>query len=330
MSSPEAAPPPGEADELVLEGRAMATRLTVRLPVAPGTAPERRAAIERAGHEALAVFAEVETACTRFDPDSPLMRANRSPQRPHRVPPVLLAAVAEAKRAYDTTGGRVDPRVLRHLVALGYDRTLPFGREEIRLGTPRARPAPAGGTFRPRLRRATGEVVLGPDPIDLGGIGKGLAVRFATEILVRTTPDFLVDAGGDCFCAGAAPGGGPWLVGIENPDGGDAPLAVLALSGRAVATSSTRLRRWRAGGQTAHHLVDPRTGRPGGAGLAAVSVVGPDPAVAEAWTKALFLAGRRHVAALASRRRLAALWVDEDGRVGNDASLGRYLQWQRT
>lgn len=333
---------PDVSDEIVLQGRAMATAVTVRVPVPDTAPPGRRHELEAAARSALAVFGEVEVACTRFDPDSPLMRANRSPDRWHRVPHVLLVAIAEAKRAYDATGGRVDPRILRQLVALGYDRTLPFGRTDIRL-EPAPQPRGTGGgahpsgAWRPRLRHGTGEVLIGADPIDLGGIGKGLAVRLAAARLARVGADYLVDAGGDCTCAGEAPGGGPWLVGVEDPaspgPGGEGepsgPLAVLAVSNRAVTTSSTRLRRWRAAGAPVHHLIDPRTGRPGGAGLLAVTVVGDDPAVAEAWSKALFLAGRHGIAELARRRQLAALWIDDRRQVDLTAGMGRYVRWQR-
>jgi thiamine biosynthesis lipoprotein len=317
----------------VAERVVMATRCAVHLAVPDGADPAR---LEAAASEALEVLASVEAACTRFRPDSPLMRANRTPDAWHRVPPVLLEAVAEAKRAHDRTGGRVDPRVLRTLVALGYDRTLSFGHGPVDLA-PVDRAAPRGcrghgGAFRPGIRRATGEVRLGPEPIDLGGIGKGLAVRWAAATLGRTTSDFLVDAGGDLACRGGPRGGGPWLVGVEDPTGPDRatePLAVLGLRDRAVATSSIRLRRWRAGARAVHHLIDPRTGRPGGEGLLAVTVVGRDPAVAESWSKALFVAGRRHLGRLARRRGLAALWVDEDGKVATTREIEGYLEWRR-
>lgn len=321
-----------EGDELVLEQVAMATRCALRLPLRDGCEP---ASLEAAGRTALAVFSAVEATCTRFRPESPLMALNRTPDRWHKAPPLLLAAIVEAQRAHDRTGGRVDPRVLRSLLDLGYDRTLPFGREEVRLvGRPATRaPRVHGGAFRPRFRPATGEVRLGPEPIDLGGIGKGLAVRWAGEALARVTPDFLVEAGGDGTCAGEAPGGGPWLVGIEDPRSGPGtsePLGVLALTDRSFATSSTRLRRWSADGRPVHHLIDPRTGRPGGKGMAAVTVVGNDPARAEAWSKALFLAGHREAGPLARRRGIAAFWVEKEGSVHHTREMERYLQWQRS
>ena len=53
-----------------------------------------------------------------------------------------------------------------------------------------------------------------------------------------------------------------------------------------------RVHAWTAAdGRAVHHLVDPRTGEPGGDGLLAVTVAGPDPAWAEVWSKTLFLEG---------------------------------------
>ena len=67
---------------------------------------------------------------------------------------------------------------------------------------------------------------------------------------------------------------------------------MLEVADEAVATSSTRVRHWRAGGTEVHHLIDPDTNRPGGDGLVSVTVVSSDPAWAEVWSKVLFLEGR--------------------------------------
>ena len=73
-------------------------------------------------------------------------------------------------------------------------------------------------------------------------------------------------------------------------------------------------RRWTSpDGEAVHHLIDPSTGRPGGDGLLAVTVAGPDPAWAEVWSKALFLVGPSGIADAARARGLAAWWVAVDG-----------------
>ncbi len=103
---------------------------------------------------------------------------------------------------------------------------------------------------------------------------------------------------------------------------------VLALRNSACATSSIRLRKWTVGGKPAHHLIDPRTGQPGGAGLLSVTVIGPDPAEDEIWSKVLFLNGRDGIAQAAADRSVAAIWIHEDGGVAMSDAARRFVIWQ--
>jgi len=314
--------------EIVATTRAMATDVTIKIAPTGGTSHLHD--LDETINAALEVFHAVERACTRFDPTSPLMRANASPSRWHKVPHVLYETLKEASSAHQRTAGRFDPRILGDLIALGYDRSLAFANGDVVTAQRVARP-PSGQTrrpWRPRFRGASLEVLLG-EAVDLGGIGKGLAVRWSSRALASRATNYMVEAGGDCYCAGSAPDGGNWRVGIEDPFFGDEPLAVLSLRDRAVTTSSIRLRQWRAGGENVHHLIDPRTGRPGGGDLVAVTVVGKDPAAAEIDSKSLFLAGRR-IARAASRRGVAALWVDASGAVNSTANMRRYVLWERS
>ena len=85
----------------------------------------------------------------------------------------------------------------------------------------------------------------------------------------------------DCWLAGDGPSPPGWQVAVENLDGSDIQEAVLSLRDRACATSSVRIRAWTVGGGPVHHLIDPRTGHPGGRGLSAVTVVDGNPVTAE-------------------------------------------------
>lgn len=301
--------------------RSMASPVTVT--VGPG-ADDPPAAFERV----VAVFDAVCAQCTRFDPDSDLMRANRDGEAWVEVGGFCLTAIRAAALAHLTTQGRFDPRVLRALLRLGYVRS----RESGRSGGPiAARHAAAPSeVWRPDIDADGGRVRIGPDPIDLGGIAKGLALRWAAEQVAPSCPSLLIDAGGDLVVRGASPDGGPWRIGVEDPRGGDDPIAVLAMTDRACATSSIRRGRWQHQGETVHHLVDPNTGRPGGAGLLAVTVVADDPADAEVWSKTLFLAGADGIAELAEHRNLAALWLRDDGALGTSAAVAAHLIWTAT
>lgn len=277
------------------------------------------------------LFRRVEASCTRFVPDSPLMLANAAADGWQAVPPECFAAVSEAAVAHVLTGGRFDPRILTGLVRLGYDRTLPFPRspldDAVQVAADRAEPVPLDPGWRPGLDVARQAVRIGVDPVDLGGIGKGLAVRWAAGLLRRGDGGpFLVDAGGDLFAGGDGPDGGGWRIGVEDPRGGRRPVAVLRLSDLACATSSVRVRSWSVQGRAVHHLIDPRTGTSAAGGLRAVTVVGPDAALAEVWSKALLIAGP-DAAALAGVEGLAALWVTDQDEVGISDAMAEHVLW---
>lgn len=239
--------------------------------------------------------------------------------------------------------------MLDRLLAWGYDRTF----DEVVGGTrgtrgttastgavgsagstgssstpgPRATRLPWRPTVLPGTDRRL--VQLDGAPIDLGGIGKGLAVRRAARALVGVGSAVLVDAGGDEWLGGAGPDGNGWMVGVQDPHGGADPVLVLSVTDRGCATSSVRRRHWAApDGTPVHHLVDPRTGRPGGPGLAAVTVLHPDPMWAEVWSKTLFLAGVVEVEAQAHVRELAAAWVTDTGAVRVSAAMEPYVVWR--
>lgn len=294
-------------------------------------------------------FERAEDAMSRFRPQSELTAVNRAAglaaSRP--VSRRLYAALAAADRAWRVTGGRFDPRVLRDLERLGYAGA-PLPARDGQVAAPPPGLEPAGpevaraGAATPWLerdpRRRTVRLAV---PVDLGGIGKGLALRWAWRRLERSLPEgasALLEAGGDLVFGGTPPQGGPWMVAIEQPPLGDAPApdtgptpppaAVVALASGAVCTSSIQVHRWRdAAGRSVHHLIDPLTGEPGGDGLLSVTVAGSDPAWAEVWSKTLFLAGRRGVAALARSRGLAAWWIAADGSLEMTPAARQVTAW---
>ena len=288
-----------------------ALRLTVRIPEpAPD---EALAAAERAWAEVLAEFDAVDAALSRFRDDSELTMLNRLAGTGSivAVSGRTRRALAAIDRAFRMTDQRFDAGVLGALERIGE-----HGAALERPGVAPARPVvdPAERRFR---------VHVPPVPVDMGGIGKGLALRWASERALAAIPGgtgLMLEAGGDIVVRGTPPGDG-WRVGIEDPAAPapvDAePLVVVALEVGAVATSSVRVRNWIGpDGRPVHHLVDPRTGEPARGGLIAVTVAAPDPAWAEVWSKALFLEGRAGIAADARARGIPAWWVDDRGMLG--------------
>jgi thiamine biosynthesis lipoprotein len=276
---------------------------------------------ERAWDAVRTEFEAAEAEMSRFRESSDLMHLNRAAGsgRPVRVPRRLEHALVAADRANRVTDGRFDPRVLKDLVRLGYPGA-PLADIDDR---------------RPDLGRVVHRVRPGElttdQPIDLGGIGKGLALRWAAALVERHgVRRFLLEAGGDLVARGPGPDGDPWLIGIEDPAGGSDALAAVAVQDGALATSSVRLRSWVQDGRRVHHLLDPRTGEPADHGLRAVTVHGPDPAWAEVWSKTLFIGGLALIVSDARALGLAAWWVGDDGALEMTPAARARTAWVAT
>ena len=297
-------------------------------------------------------FEELEEALSRFRPTSDLVTLNGRAGDPVCSPvhPRLYEAVRAAELAWRRTGGAFDPRVLGDLERLGY-------RGAESLAEPWSESLPDGGPaeaardarfadgrwlHREPRRRAVSIAA----PIDLGGIGKGLALRWGFAALEARLPELaggasaeagegerqpaggaLLEAGGDLVARGAAPQPGPWLVGIEKPRT-EEEIAVISVDDGAVCTSSIAVHAWTAtDGRAVHHLVDPRTGEPGGDGLLSVTVSGTDPAWAEVWSKTLFLAGADGIGQRARALGLAAWWIHDDGLLEMTPAARQRTAW---
>lgn len=302
----------------VREARALGSRLRL-VSCSP-------AGIEAAWTAVRAEFAAVDAAMSRFRADSEITRINRAGGRAGSVSGRLRTALVLADRARRLTAGRFDPRVLRDMERLGFA----------------AAPLGDGGATGSRDVRDTNRRIAVVDedrfqlsgPVDLGGIGKGLALRWSAAAVQRHLggSGFLIDAGGDITTRGEAalsPMDG-WSIAVEDPLGAEQPIAVCRLaSGQSIATSSVRVARHPGIHGDVHHLVDPRTGGPGGDGLLAVTVAWDDPAWAEVWSKALFLAGAAGIADEARRRGLAAWWVEADGTLRMTPAARAVTTWVR-
>lgn len=257
-------------------------------------------------------FAAVEAEMSRFRPDSGLSRLNRAAGKgPQPVSEELGTVVALALAAARTSGGVYDPTVLTALIHAGYDRSF----ELLAAGST---PGPAAVTptmadwRRVEVDPTTSTISLPKGMgLDLGGIAKGWAVDQAVALLAGWG-EALVNAGGDMRSSGA-PGGTPWPVAVEDPFVPARPGPVLGLERGAIATSSIGGRHWRQDGETRHHLIDPRTGRPSDSDLHTVTVLAPITVQAEVAAKvALILgskAGKRHLEA----QGLSGLLVERDG-----------------
>ncbi|CAG7643720.1 FAD:protein FMN transferase [Actinacidiphila bryophytorum] len=302
---PSAAAPAGEPARVTFPALGTTAVLLVADPARAGAALQ----VLRAE------LAAIDTACSRFRPDSELSRANAGAGsgRPVPVGALLAEAVEVALRAARLTGGAVDPTVGPALVALGYDTTF-------------TRVAPSGPA--PELRPAGGWRGVGWDPalrllrlpagtaLDLGATAKALAAdRAARTAAAAAGCGVLVNLGGDLSAAGHPPEGG-WRIAIADDHAGPAfPGApVVSLLGGGMATSGTTVRAWQRGGRTRHHIVDPATGDSAPEVWRTVTVAAADCVDANTASTAAVVLGEHAVPWLRDTG-LPARLVRTDGRV---------------
>jgi thiamine biosynthesis lipoprotein len=195
--------------------------------------------------------------------------------------PELGEILLVAERVYRLSGGLFDPTIGK------VSRLWSFGE---------------GGEVPPAdsLEQALGWVGLdrflndrrrGPYVLDLGGVAKGYAVELASKKLIGLGfKSAIISAGGDMRLVGKHPDGKPWRIAIRHPRRGDAFVGYLRLQDAAVATSGDYERCFFIDGKRYHHILDPRTGMPGGRSTS-VTVVGEEGTLCDALATALFLAG---------------------------------------
>jgi FAD:protein FMN transferase len=262
-----------------------------------------------------------EARFSRFRQRSELSRLNGSGGRPFRASPALFQLVEISLNLARRSGGMFDPTVLTNLEDAGYDRS-------FELLEPRQQPAMHGGCFGVwrgvSLDLVHRLITLRPGVcIDLGGCAKGWAVDRMAALLGQPS---LVNGGGDVFALGRPPDAACWLVGVEDPFKPSRDLAVLAAEDIGIATSSVLRRRWRSGDAWAHHLIDPRTGRPSQAGAIQVTAIAASCQLADFHAKVALLRGAEAgLDYLNDEPGVEGVLVRADGSLVASRGLGGYL-----
>ncbi|MDX3907908.1 MAG: FAD:protein FMN transferase [Pigmentiphaga sp.] len=295
----------------VLGGPTMGTSWSVKF-VDDGTAPADLEAQIRAELD------EVINQMSTWLDSSDLSRFNAAPAGSwHVLPPALFLVLEQALAIAGESGGAYDPTVGPLVEIWGFGPEGPHARPaEADIQAQRSRVGWHRIELDPVRRRARQP---GGAYVDLSGIAKGYAVDAVARRLRRAgVAGYLVEIGGELYGHGVKPDGQPWWVELEQPAGG--PLAMgedkgpaaatwAALDDLAIATSGD-YRRYVSDGQGVYsHTIDPRSGAPIDNGLASVTVLHPECMAADALATALTVMGPDAGLAWASRRGLAALFV---------------------
>lgn len=318
----------------------MGTVLRIRL-----AAGSREAGV-RAIEAAFRAVERADRLLSTWKSESALSRLNRSsPERAVSIPSGLAQLLVGLREWTGRTEGAFDPTVGALVDAWNLRGE---GRRPRPEALRAAREASGWEHFEIETGRAEGiearrsEVLeagwsearrLHPHAwIDAGAFGKGLALRWARDALVRQGVDSaLLDFGGQVLVLGGPPGAGRcWRVGVAHPrqrqrvaeelplcGGSGGPHRTGSGTGKSqtsssAATTSASERFVTVDGDTLGHVLDPRSGRPVSP-WGSVTVVRDDPLEADLLSTALFVMGPGDGREWARERGVAALLVEWEG-----------------
>lgn len=310
--------------EYELSGQSMGTTYSVKI-----VAPERGLDRAALGKLIAGRLDEIEQRLSTYIEDSELSRFNASNSTDWiDVSTEMCRLVQRAHEISVRTGGAFDITVGPLVNLWG------FGPTGDALEPP---PADAVAAARqvvgyekvqadcsvPALRKDAPGVYL-----DLSAYAKGYAVDRVAE-LVEEHPlaGYLVEIGGELRIKGVNARREPWAVAIEKPDDGTrAVQSILAISDSGMATSGDYRNFYLFNGQRYSHTIDPRSGHPVNHAAAAVTVVEPSAAEADALATALLVLGPDEGMAFAAKESLAALFLVRTGTGIDELATERFAQ----
>ena len=146
--------------------------------------------------------------------------------------------------------------------------------------------------------------------LDVGAVAKGWSVQRVCE----TAPEGLLSSVGGNVCATGPKddSGTPWVVGIQNPDGGEEYLHTLYVTNGSVVTSGDYQRAYVVDGELYHHIIAPGTLYPSTC-WRSVTILCEDSGLADALSTALFLLPLEAGQAVLDCLDAEAMWVDREG-----------------
>lgn len=227
----------------------------------------------------------------------------------------ILELLEACKSYYELTGGMVN-------VAMGSVLALWHEAREKANSDPQHAELPEENALQTaalhtdieniRIDRENSTVFLADSEmrLDVGAVAKGWAAQRVAE---NAPSGLLLSVGGNVCATGPKAQDTPWVVGINDPDGGSY-LHTLYIESGSVVTSGDYQRYFTVDGKRYHHIIHPETLQPAGEHRS-VTVVCQDSALADALSTALFLLPYEAGKALAEKNGVQVMWVTAEGNM---------------
>ncbi|ONF45192.1 FAD:protein FMN transferase ApbE [Marinobacter lutaoensis] len=254
----------------------------------------------------------VDAAMSTWREDSELSRLNRLEDQSRwvSVSEPLYEVLAKAQEVSRLTDGAFDVTIgpVVNLWGFGPEARPEHVPDEAELATMLART----GYEKLELRADPPAVRANPAQyIDLSAIAKGYGVDVVARYLDgEGVAAYLVEIGGEVRVRGRKPNGDAWRLAIEQPVSESRQVnRVVALTGKAMATSGDYRNYYESDGHRYSHTIDPATGRPITHNLASVTVIADDCMTADALATGFDVMGYEKAAALATRENIPAYFI---------------------
>lgn len=236
---------------------------------------------------------------------------------PVQVDRRIIDLLRDCKRYYTLTGGKVNP-ALGSVLRLWHEARNDGINDPVNAYLPDQKAleeAAMHTDFDCVVIDEEASTLFITDPhvsLDVGAVAKGWSVQRVCE---QTPEGLLVSVGGNVCATGPKnPDGTPWVIGIQNPQGGSEYLHTVYLTKGSVVTSGDYQRAYRVGEQVYHHIIDPETLYPS-IYWRSVTIVCEDSGLADALSTALFLLPLEEGRELAESCAVDVMWVDSSGQM---------------
>ena len=163
--------------------------------------------------------------------------------------------------------------------------------------------------------------------LDFSAIAKGYGVdRVAQVLRDKGIKNFMVEIGGEVVTEGINDKGEIWRIGINKPDDDSTSTNmelqdIIALSGKAIATSGNYRNYYISEGRKIAHTINPKTGYPAQQDILSSTVMAPSCAEADAFATAFMVLGLERAKQVLQRQpQLEAYFIYTDNQ-------GEYQTW---
>ena len=269
------------------------------------------------------LFQRFDLSLSTYNPESVISKINRSEAEDIKVDKYFKTVYNKAEEIYHLTDGAFDITVGPLVNAYGFGPEAAIEVDSHKIDSLKQLVGMhhvnmIGG----RITKKHENVKL-----DVNAIAQGYSVDVVAEFLEKKgITNYLVEIGGELITKGVNDKGQEWKIGIDKPidnnfEAGRNLQAVIAISGKALATSGNYRKFYEHEGQKFVHSIDPKTGYPVKSRLLSATVLAKDCMTADAFATAFMVMGvEKSIMFLSNHKELDAYLIYSDSK-GNYKSF---------